>query len=450
MPGKRTQELLNIDRKHIIHGFNVIGDEDIGPIIERAEGIKLWDTEGNFYYDAGSQQTSNMLGHGQKDIIDAICQQAQKLQFAHILGKQSNVPIIEFARDLAKVAPKGLTHFFFTSGGSESVETSFKLARLYWSKQGKGKYKIISLENGYHGAGMGSAAATRAGSGAFWAGYAPLASGFVAAPYFYCVRCPFHLKHPSCNILCARYVEEIIQSEGPDSVAAYIAEPVLGAAGNIVPPPEYFPIIRKICNDYDVLLIGDEVQTAFGRTGKLWAMEHWDVTWDLMTTAKAITGSYLPFGATLVSDRVYDGLKGAMLWHGWTQHGNPIGAAAAKAALKLILRDKLVENGAKVGKYVMERLNQEFSSLPIVNDISGLGLMIGIEVVQNKRTKAPFDAAVISRWQRNMLKNGLYVRPAMAKYYARIRFNPPITTTEKEADVMLDMLCKGLKELKPA
>jgi adenosylmethionine-8-amino-7-oxononanoate aminotransferase len=448
MVSKRTEELLALDRKYLIHGFSVVGDEDVGPIVERAEGIRCWDTEGRAYFDAGSQQTSNTLGHGQRDIIDAICEQAQKLQFAHVLAKQSNVPILEYARDFAQVVPPTLQHFYFTSGGSEAVETAFKLARLYWSKQGKGKYKIISIQDSYHGAGMGSAAATRAGGGAFWAGYAPLASGFIQAPYFYCNRCPFHLEYPSCKVLCARYVEEIIKKEGVDSVAAYIAEPVMGAAGNIAPPPEYFPIIRQICDAYDVFLIGDEVQTGFGRTGKMWAYEHWDVRWDMMTVAKAIDGCYLPFGATLISDRIYQGLRGAMLWHGWTQQGNPICAAAAKAALKLISRDKLVQNAEMVGSYVLKRLNKEFKALPNVSDIGGKGLMLGIEVVKNKATGEPFDSATMSKWQKGVLQKGLYVRLALAKDYSRVRFNPPIITTREEADEMLDILYKALADLK--
>ncbi|MFQ5997210.1 MAG: aspartate aminotransferase family protein [Dehalococcoidales bacterium] len=448
MVSKRTEELLELDRKYLIHGFSVVGEKEVGPVIERADGVRCWDTEGNAYFDAGSQQTSNTLGHGQKDIIDAICEQVQKLQFAHLLGRQSNVPIIEYARDLAQVVPPGLDHFYFTSGGSEAVETAFKLTRLYWSKQGKGKYKIISIQDSYHGAGMGSAAATRAGSGAFWTGYAPLASGFVQAPYFYCNRCPFHLEYPTCNVLCARYVEEIIKKEGADSVAAYIAEPVMGAAGNIAPPPEYFPIVRQICTDYDVFLIADEVQTGFGRTGRMWAQEHWNVKWDVMTAAKSINGCYLPFGATLISDRIYQGLQGSMLWHGWTQHGNPVCAAAAKAALKLITRDKLVQNGEMVGNYVLERLNGEFKGLPNVSDIGGKGLMLGLELVRDKATNEPFDAATMSKWQREVLQKGLYVRMALAKDYTRVRFNPPIITTREEADEMLDILYAAIADLK--
>jgi adenosylmethionine-8-amino-7-oxononanoate aminotransferase len=448
MVSKRTAELLDLDRQYLIHGFSVVGEQDVGPVIERAEGVRCWDTEGNAYYDAASQQTSSTLGHGQKEIIDAICEQATKLQFAHLLARQSNVPIVEYARELAQVVPAGLKHFYFTSGGSEAVETAFKLARLYWSVQGRGKYKIISIQDAYHGAGMGSASATRAGAGAFWAGYAPLAAGFIQAPYFYCHRCPFQLEYPGCKILCARYLEEIIKKEGPDSVAAYIAEPVMGAAGNIAPPPEYFPIVREICTAYDVLLIGDEVQTSFGRTGKMWAQEHWGVPWDMMTVAKAINACYLPFGATLVGDRVFEGLKGTMLWHGWTQHGNPICAAAASAALKIIKRDKMVENGEKVGQYVLERLNKEFSALPNVSDIGGMGLMLGLDVVQDKAGKTPFAAATMSQWQRGVLKKGLYVRLALAKDYTRVRFNPPIITTEAEADEMLDILYAALAELK--
>jgi adenosylmethionine-8-amino-7-oxononanoate aminotransferase len=447
MVSKRTEELLALDRKHLIHGFSVVGSEDIWPIIERAEGVKCWDTEGNFYYDAASQQTSNTLGHGQKEIIDAICEQVQKLQFAHLLGKQSNVPIIEYAAELAKVVPSGMAHFFFNNGGTEAVETAFKMTRLFWHVQGKPKYKIISLQDGFHGAGMGSAAATRAGSGAFWTGYAPLAAGFIQAPTLYCNRCAFSLKYPSCDILCARYVEKVIKAEGEDSVAAYIAEPVMGAAGNVAPVPEYFPIVRQICSDHDVFMICDEVQTGFGRTGKLWGQEHWPVSWDIMTVAKAIDGCYLPFGATLLSDRIYQGLKGTMLWHGFTQHGNPICAAAAKAALKIIFRDKMVENAERVGAYVLERLKREFTALPNVSDASGLGLMLGVEVVKDKESKTPYEVEKMRSWVREVLGRGLYVRMALARDYTRIRFNPPIITTEKEADEMLDILYTAIKEL---
>jgi adenosylmethionine-8-amino-7-oxononanoate aminotransferase len=448
MVSKRTEELMKWDRKHLIHGFAVVGAEDIGPIIERAEGVRCWDTEGKAYFDAASQQTSNTLGHGQKDIIDAICEQARKLQFAHLLGRQSNVPIIEFARDFARVAPPGLSHFFFTNGGTEAVETAIKLSRLYWHVQGRGKYKIISLQNSFHGTGLGAAAATRAGSGAFWTGYAPLASGFIQAPHFHCYRCPFDLSYPSCDVLCAHYVEKVIRAEGEESVAAFIAEPVMGAAGNVAPPPEYFPMVRKICHEYEVLLIGDEVQTGFGRTGKMWGRDHWNVDFDIMSLAKAIDACYLPFGTALIGDRVFEGLKGTMLWHGFTQHGNPICAAAARAALKLIIRDKLVENGETVGNYTLERLRRQFSELPCVGDISGLGMMLGLDLVRDKKSKTPLDAAIITRLIRELLERGLYTRAALAKDYVRLRFNPPIITTRDEADQMLDILYASLAELK--
>jgi L-2,4-diaminobutyrate transaminase len=180
----------------------------------------------------------------------------------------------------------------------------------------------------------------------------------------------------------------------------------------------------------------------------MWAYEYWDVRWDMMTVAKAINGCYLPFGATLISDRIYQGLRGTMLWHGWTQHGNPICAAAAKAALKLIIRDRLVQNAEKVGSYVLKRLNKEFKALPNVSDVGGMGLMLGIEVVKNKATGEPFDSATMSKWQKGVLQKGLYVRLALAKDYSRVRFNPPIITTKKEADEMLDILYKALADLK--
>jgi adenosylmethionine-8-amino-7-oxononanoate aminotransferase len=195
-------------------------------------------------------------------------------------------------------------------------------------------------------------------------------------------------------------------------------------------------------------MICDEVQTAFGRTGKLWGQNHWPVSWDIMTVAKAINGCYLPFGATLLSDRVFEGLKGTMVWHGFTQHGNPICAAAASAALKIIFRDKMVENAEKVGAYVLERLNRQFKDLPGVTDCSGLGLMLGVEVVKDEKTMTPFDSAAMQQWVRKVLERGLYVRMALAKDYTRVRFNPPIITTQREADEMLDILYTSIKELK--
>jgi adenosylmethionine-8-amino-7-oxononanoate aminotransferase len=195
-------------------------------------------------------------------------------------------------------------------------------------------------------------------------------------------------------------------------------------------------------------MICDEVQTGLGRTGKLWGQEHWPVSWDIMTVAKAIDGCYLPFGVTMISDKVFEGLKGTMLWHGFTQHGNPICAAAASAALKIIFRDKMVENAAMVGAHVLERLKREFMDLPNVSDASGLGLMLGVEVVKDKESKTPFDVEKMRNWVREVLGRGLYVRMALAKDYTRIRFNPPIITTEKEADEMLDILYTSIKELK--
>lgn len=180
----------------------------------------------------------------------------------------------------------------------------------------------------------------------------------------------------------------------------------------------------------------------------MWAQEHWDVKWDMMPLAKAIDGCYLPFGVTLISDRIYEGLRGSMLWHGWTQHGNPICAAAAKAALKLIIRDRLVENADKVGNYVLERLNGEFKALPSVGDIGGKGLMLGLDLVSDKATKTPFESATMSKWQREVLQKGLYIRLSLAKYHTRVRFNPPIITTREEADEMLDILYTAIADLK--
>ena len=336
MTSKRTEELLRWDREHIVHSKWGIGGNN-GVIIDKSYGIYLQDTEGKEYIDGTSQLICVNLGYGQKEIIAAVGEEMDKLQFASYFFGFSNEASIKCAQKLSELVPEGLDHFDFTTGGSESVDLALRIARLYWSVKGKNKYKIISLYDSYHGVTTGALTATASGRGFFERGMGPMLPGFIHIPSYYCYRCMFGLEYPSCNIQCARFLAELIEKEGADNIAAFIAEPEIGAGGFIAPPPEYWPLIEEICAKYEVLLIDDEVMTGFGRTGKMFAIEHWNVKPDIITMAKGIASSYLPFGAVAFSGEIWDTFKGRNLI-AYTYSGPPV---CAHASLLLLLFDTL-------------------------------------------------------------------------------------------------------------
>ena len=448
MISEKTQELLKYDRDHVIHLAWPVGADLFGVVFEEGHGIMIRDTEGKEYIDGSSGLVGVNLGHGRKEIIDAAIEQLHKLQFAPIFWGWSNKACIECARKLAEITPPGLDHFEFVSGGSEAVETACKFARQYWQSRGINRYKIISLYNSYHGCSL--ATSTMSAFGTFtWDYLSPLAAGFLHIPAYDCYRCPFRLDYPSCGIECAHFLAETIEREGAGSVAAFIAEPIQGAGGCIAPPPEYWPMVRRICTEHDVLLIGDEVMSGFARTGKLFALEHWNVIPDIMTVAKGITGCYFPFGAVAINNRVYQGLKeGHVVSTGFTWSGNPIGAAAAIAAMDVYIKEKVVENAARVGQHLEERLKAEFEPLPCVGTLNGMGLFRSIEIVKDKTTKASFDPSlkVLEKVRERARENGLIVRVTRN---LSVTVAPPCITTIEEMDRLLDILYPIVASIKP-
>lgn len=451
MTSKETKGLFNFDREHIVHGRYPIG-ENPSLVIDSAKGITFKDTEGKEYIDGASQLVSNNLGHGYKEIIDAVIEQMQKLQYSTLFFGFSNRPTVECARRLAELTPGSLDHFYFTTGGSESTESAFKLARLYWDRKGTGKSKIISLYDSYHGVVYGSLTATGLGKGLFHRGVGPPAPDFLRIPSYNCYHCAFGKEYPGCGIQCAQFLAQVIEKEGPESVAAFIAEPEQGTAGMIAPPPEYWPTVRKICNEYNVLLIADEVMTGFCRTGKMFAMEHWGVIPDMMTMAKGITSAYLPFGAVAFNDEIYEGLNGAS-FASFTYSGHPACATAAVKTMEIYVRDKVAEHVATVGKYTLERLKSDFGPLPCVGDIGGLGLMLSMEIVADKSTKRAFDPAlkILPQAQKQALEAGLFVRITTIDTCPgdRICFCPPLIITKEEVDRALDILYPIVANIKP-
>jgi len=450
MVSKRTDELLRWDREHIVHSKWGIGG-NCGIAIDKSYGIYFQDTEGKEYIDASSQLVCVNLGYGQQEIIDAVREEMDKLQYAMHFYGFTNEPSIRCGQKLSKVVPRGLDHFDFTAGGSESIDVAIRLARLYWSVKGRSKYKIISLYDSYHGVGGPGLAVNGSGRGFFERAGAPLMSGSMHIPSFYCYRCMFGLEYPSCDIRCAKFLAEVIEKEGAENIAAFIAEPEIGAGGMIAPPGEYWPIIRRICDKYDVLLIDDEVMTGFGRTGKMFAIEHWNVKPDIMTMAKGITSAYLPFGAVAFNDEIWNTLQGSNFIT-FTYSGHPVCATAAVKALEIYERDKVVDNAARVGKYALEQFKAILGPLPCVGEISGLGLMIGIEIVADKATKRPFDPKlkIMQQLHERALEKGMFLRVSdiSSTPSDRACFCPPLVITAEEVERIIDILYPIVVSLK--
>jgi putrescine aminotransferase len=434
-----TDELLQWDRDHLIHSMSPLGSTR-GIVFDAAEGVILRDTEGKEYIDSSSQLVNVNIGHGRKEVIQAIGEQLEKLQYTTTYWGFTNTAIILCAKKLAEISPPGLKRFFFTSGGSESVETAFKIARNYWHAKKPEKHKIISLYHSFHGVSFGTLSATNLGMGRLWKSFGPLVPGFLHIPSYYCYRCAFGLEYPKCQIQCADFLAETIENEGRESVAAFIAEPVQGSVGMISPPPEYWPKVRKICSEMGVLLIADEVMSGFGRTGKLFAVENWEVIPDIMTMAKGITSGYIPFGAVAIRDEIYQELQSrqAPFLHGFTYSGHPVAAAAAIKDMEIIVGEKLADNAARMGRYALQRLQEEFLPLPFVGDVNGLGLMIGIEYVEDKKTKAiPKKVWEISqKIQERALQEGLFLRV----YGNRVTLSPPLIINQGQMDKILTIL----------
>lgn len=440
----RAEELARKDVAHVVHPITPLAEhERSGPlIIAEGEGIYVRDAEGRRYIDTLAGLWNVNVGHGRGEIADAMAEQARRIAFAPMFWGRANVPSIELAAKLASIAPPGLTRIFYTSGGSESNETAFKMARYYFRAQGfENKYKIIARRRGYHGVSYGALSAT--GIPDYHKLFGPLAPGFlhIDPPYLY------RESDPARRVALSRAenLEQAILAEGPETVAAFIAEPIQGVGGVIVPPEEYFPAVRAICDRYNVLFIADEVITGYGRTGHWFGVNHWNVVPDIMATAKGITSGYVPLGAVFVSEKVYNGIKAAesVFMHGFTYNGHPVACAAALANLAIFERERLVEHAATIGTYFLGRMN-ELRRFQHVGDVRGRGLMAAIELVADAKTAEPFDPAkkVGAMVAKAALRHGLLVRAAGDI----LVFAPPLVIDERGVDELVGGLARTFAE----
>jgi adenosylmethionine-8-amino-7-oxononanoate aminotransferase len=419
-----VKELSELDMAHVLHPHSVVGQPQPPLIMVRGKGALLWDAEGNEYVDGTCGLWQCAVGHGRDELAEAAAAQLRELGFYPSFWDLSNEPAIRLAERLATIAPEGLGSVFFTNGGSEGTETAFKLARLAWYAQGEPERTVIlSRKGAYHGMGIASLAAT--GIPPLKEGFGPLADGFV------------HLSQPSSLALgpnatdvLVDELEAVIADVGAGRIAAMIAEPVIGVGGMIPPPDGYWPRIQEVLRRHGILLMLDEVVTAYGRTGHWFGAERYAIGADVIVTAKALTSGYIPMGAVLIGDRVIDMVRGTTFRHGFTYNGHPTGAAVALANLDIIEREGLRERAVEIGASMLEGL-KPLERLDSVAEVRGVGLMLGIELREG-------DAA---RIQAGARRRGVIVRATGQK----IVLSPPLVIEPEQADRVVEAIVEEVR-----
>lgn len=418
------------------------------PTAKRGKGVFIYDEHDKDYLDGSSGALVVNVGHGNEEIIEAVHKQMRAISFAHTSQFQTDV-LVEYANRLAPLLPGELEYTYFVAGGSEAVDTAIKMARQYQVDRGKAsKHKVIGRWTSFHGHTMG---ALSAGGYGDWRKYhAPNLLDFPHIQPPLCYRCPFGHTPDTCQHQCAAQLEDAILREGPENVAAFIFEPVIGSsAGATVAPAAYYRKVSEICQKYDVLMIVDEVMCGFGRTGTLFASEHWELQPDLMVTGKGISSGYAPLGAVMVHPKIFETLKeGAArrFVHGFTSSGNPVSVTAGLAVLNFLQQHAVLEKMKETSVYLQQRLQQLQNQHPIIGDVRGIGLMWGIELVRNRETREPFapELQVTGQTVSTAFANGLIVYPSqkfhLGRYGDCIIIAPPLIITREEIDLLIERL----------
>ncbi len=399
------QEIINLNREYVFFSWAI--QAQVNPLAAtRSEGVYFWDADGKRYLDFSSQLMNVNIGHGNKKVIKAIQEQAARM--AYVYPGIATEPKGRLAQLLAEILPGDLHKTLFTLGGAEANENAIKFARLY-----TGRHKILARYRSYHGATSG--AMTLSGDPRRLP-VEPMISGVVHVMDPYCYRCPFGWTPETCHRECISHVEQVIEFEGPENVAALILEGVTGTSGLIIPPDDYWPRMREICTKYDILLIDDEVMSGFGRTGEWFAVNHWNVSPDIMTMAKGITAGYVPLGAVTVSKTMADHFADRPLSMGLTYSGHPVSTAAGVATIEVYKEEKLVENARTMGVILKKGLEELKARHPSVGDVRSIGLFAVIELVKGKETKEPLapwnakphEMGVMARVPGALLERGMY------------------------------------------
>ena len=419
-----------------------------GPwVLDHGEGALLYDADGREYLDALSGGVFAVLaGYGREEIARAMYEQAQRLPYTSPYGTTSAVTV-ELARKLAELTPGDLGASFFCNSGSEAVEAAIKLAHQYHEANGEARrYKVVSLRRAYHGSTLGALSATgwSPGFGVFRRSADPMvpAAGFTNAMPPYCYRCELRLAYPGCELACATTIEQAILGGDPKLVSCVILEPVMGTGGCIVPPPGYLAEVREICDRHGVLLIADEVVCGFGRTGRWFGVDHFDVVPDIMVVAKGLTSGYAPMAAAIARREIADTLPVFFDVH--TYGGHPVSAAAALANIGIIEREHLVDNAATVGSHMIGLL-EGLREHPIVGDVRGLGLFMAVELVRDAARRESFapEDGVDNQVAAVAREMGLFVR----SFGGTVFLAPPLIFTRAQADRAVEVLDDALSQV---
>lgn len=425
------QEIIQKKERYIFPCVTTYYPEPL--VADRAEGHHVWDIDGRQYLDFFGGILTISVGHCNPKVNSKIKEQADRLQ--HVSTAYITGPAVALAEKLAQITPGRLQKSFFSNSGTEANEQAVLLARM-----ASGSYDIVTLRHAYSGASQLAKALTAISS---FRKSAVISVGISHAINPYCYRCPLKLSYPSCGVACAEDVEDTIRTTTSGSIAAFMAEPIQGVGGFITPPPEYFKIVFTIVKKYGGLFISDEVQTGFGRTGKTWfGIEHWEVEPDIMTCAKGMANG-TPVGATVATPEVADSFKGATIS---TFGGNPVTAAAARATIEVIEEDNLLENVERVGGYFRKKLAELQEKHPLIGDVRGMGLMQGLELVKDRKSKEPAPQET-NQFMERCRANGLLIGKG-GLFGNVIRLSPPLNIGEAQVDDAIGRMDKSLTEMK--
>jgi adenosylmethionine-8-amino-7-oxononanoate aminotransferase len=425
--------LVKEDLAHLIHPQYYAPEHQDPVIFDHGEGVWLVDVRGKRYIDGLSSLWNVAVGHGRTELADAAADQIRKVAFTNNYTGFSNVPAIELAAKVADLTYDNLTGVYFTNSGSESNEGALKTARFYWNLRGKpSKVKLIARERAYHGGTLATSAMT--GLPPFWKYFGPLPAEIVHTAQPDNLECACE---PNSDGECAHWLEAAILREGADSVAAFIAEPVKGAGGVWTPSADYFKQIREICDRYEVLFIADEVITGFGRTGRWFALEHWDVQPDILSVAKAITSGYIPMGAFIVSTEIMEALQDlppdARFMHAYTNSAHPTASAVALRNLQIYEDENLVENAGVMGQRMIDGLTAAVGGNAHVTNLRNLGLIAGLTLVRDAESGEAYDAAegIGGKVARHMREEGSVITRFVGD---QIVLAPPLIVNGDEVD----------------
>ncbi|MDQ0255207.1 adenosylmethionine-8-amino-7-oxononanoate aminotransferase [Evansella vedderi] len=428
-------------------------DEDY-PIAEYGKGIYLYDSEGKEYIDGSSGAVTASIGHGVLEIAEVMKKQGEKVSFVY-RSQFTSTPAEKLAWKLKDWAPGDVNWSFFVNSGSEATETALKVAIQYWQEKGRPtKTKILSRWMSYHGITLG--ALSMSGHEVRRARFVPLLEDFPTIDPPYCYRCPFDQSYPECQLKCANELERAIYRIGADNIAAFIAEPIIGASGAaVVPPDGYYEKIREICDRHEILFIADEVMTGIGRCGKPFAIDYWSVVPDIIAIGKGLSAGYTPLAATMISEKVMEPIRSGskLIMSGHTYSANPQSTAVGLAVLEYMEKHMLVEQSEKKGNYLINQLTQLQKKYPIIGDVRGKGLLTGVEFVSNIFNKLPFseEVNVTNAVVKKSMEKGLLVYPASAGLEGMrgdaIIVAPPLTIKKEEIDKLVSIFENVIKEI---